>query len=83
MQNCVYNKMGCCRTPGITIGAHAECNTYSHASAKGGFDEVVGIVGACLNSGCKFNDQLECVSRTICVTVHGRHPDCQTYRPKE
>ncbi|MDP2920271.1 MAG: hypothetical protein Q8O43_08655 [Dehalococcoidia bacterium] len=31
MASCAYNKAGMCRTLGITVGPHAECNTYVHA----------------------------------------------------
>ncbi len=82
MANCVYNKAMQCHTPGITVGPHAECNTYSHASARGGFDDVNGEVGACLAANCKFNDRLECRAQSIDVAAHDRHPDCETYSPK-
>ncbi len=37
---CVYNMNDACRTPGINVGPHAECNTYTHESSKGGFQKV-------------------------------------------
>jgi hypothetical protein len=83
MLNCVYNKNNCCRTLGITVGPHAECNTFSHASGKGGFDEISGGVGACLDTTCKFNERLECKAQGICVAIHDRHPDCETFQPKK
>lgn len=83
MSQCVYNKGNRCHTPGITIGAHAECNTFNHASAGGGFAQVNGGVGACLAAGCKFNDRLECKATSIDVAVHDRHPDCMTFQPKK
>ena len=79
MSTCAYNKDNRCRTPGITVGPHAECNTFSHASARGGFDEINGGVGACLAADCKFNDRLECKSPNIGVEAHDRHSDCKTY----
>ncbi len=51
MSNCAYNQDHVCHTLAITVGPHAECNTFSHASPKGGFEEVNGGVGACLASG--------------------------------
>jgi hypothetical protein len=83
MSNCVYNKENRCHTMGITVGPHAECNTFSHVSARGGFDEVKGGVGACLASSCRFNDRLECKAPDIDVASHDRHPDCKTFQPKK
>jgi hypothetical protein len=83
MSNCVYNKENCCHTIGITVGPHAECNTYSHASARGGFLDVIGGIGACLAEGCKFNEMLECKAPNIDITVHDRHPDCKTFRARK
>lgn len=80
MSTCAYYKDNRCHTLGITVGPHAECNTFSHASARGGFDEVNGGVGACLAAGCKFNDRLECKASNIDVTAHDRHPDCMTFQ---
>ncbi len=82
MSACVYNKENRCTTMGITVGLHAECNTFNHGSAKGGFDEVNGGVGACLASDCMFNYQLECKARKINVAVHDRHPDCSTFQTR-
>ncbi len=83
MSVCVYNRENCCITPGITVGSHAECITFNHGSAKGGFDNVNGGVGACLAADCKFNEQLECKAPKIDVTVHDRHPDCATFQLKK
>ena len=79
--DCVYNKESRCHTLGITVGPHAECNTFSHASGRGGFDEVNGGVGACLAVDCRFNDSMECQAPSINVTTHARHPDCETFEP--
>lgn len=81
MLSCVYNKDNRCHTPGITVGPHAECNTYRHASSRGGFAEVNGGVGACTAADCKFNDRLECKAPNIAVDTHNAHPDCKTYQP--
>lgn len=79
MANCVYNMNELCHTLGITVGPHAECNTYNHGSSKGGFSEVKGGIGACLASECKFNEQLECRAPNINVVSHDRHADCETF----
>jgi hypothetical protein len=82
MSNCAYNAGGMCHTLGITVGPHAECNTFVHASARGGFREVQGGIGACLASDCKFNDKLECRATNVDVASHEKHADCETFRAK-
>ncbi|MBI4301264.1 MAG: DUF1540 domain-containing protein [Chloroflexi bacterium] len=80
---CVYNKQNMCHTFGITVGSHAECNTYNHGSQSGGFDGVTGGVGACLAADCKFNDQLECRAPAISVEGHSVHADCATFERRK
>ncbi len=82
MANCAYNKGGFCRTLGITVGAHAECNTFVHASSRGGYPEVKGGIGACLASECKFNQLLECQAKKVDVASHGKHADCETFQQR-
>jgi hypothetical protein len=62
---CACNKQDSCHSLGITIGPHAECNTYVHASSRGGFPEIKGGIGACTASSCKFNNKLECQSPKV------------------
>ncbi|OGO21506.1 MAG: hypothetical protein A2144_05005 [Chloroflexi bacterium RBG_16_50_9] len=83
MESCAYNMEGLCHTLGINVGAHAECNTYTHASPKGGFWEVKGGIGACLSAECKFNDRLECGAPNINVAGHDRHADCGTFEARK
>jgi len=73
---------GACHTLAITVGPHAECNTYVHASSRGGFPEVKGGIGACTASGCKFNDKLECQASKVDVAVDAKHADCKTFQVK-
>jgi hypothetical protein len=80
MSTCTYNKDGSCHTLGITIGPHAECNTYVHASSRGGFPEIKGGIGACLTSNCKFNNNLECQAKEVDVAVDNKHADCKTFQ---
>jgi hypothetical protein len=83
MSTCAYNnKDESCHTLGITIGPHAECNTYVHASSRGGFTEVKGGIGACLTSSCKFNTKLECQAAKVDVAIDDKHADCQTFQAK-
>jgi len=79
MSTCAYNIDGACHTLGINIGPHAECNTYVHASSRGGFEGVQSGVGACMTSNCKFNVKLECRATKINVAVDGKHADCKTF----
>ena len=80
MSTCAYNMEGACHTLGINVGPHAECNTYVHASARGGFAEVKAGVGACTASNCKFNNKLECKAPKVEVAVDDKHADCQTFQ---
>ncbi len=82
MENCAYNMDGLCHTLAITVGPHAECNTYIHASSRGGFNNVTGGIGACLATDCKFNKQLECSASKIDVASHDKHADCDTFKKK-
>ncbi len=78
-QSCAYNMNGLCHTLAITVGPHAECNTYVHASSRGGFDDANGGIGSCLASECKFNERLECGAPRINVASHDKHADCETF----
>ena len=82
MVDCAYNKNRECHTPAITVGDHAECNTYVHASARGGYKDVTGAVGACRAMDCRYNDALECHAAAIDVADHDKHADCATFAKK-
>jgi len=82
VSSCAYNMENLCHTLGITVGSHAECNTYNHGSRKGGFSDVNGGIGACLASECKFNDQLECRAPNVNIAGHDLHADCNTFEPR-
>lgn len=83
MSACGYNTDNLCHTPGITVGPHAECNTFNHANPKGGFREANGGVGACIASECAFNEQLECKAPNIAVASHTHHADCATFKQRK
>ncbi len=82
MSACAYNMNDICHTPGINVGPHAECNTYTHGSSKGGFRDIKGAIGACLASNCTFNTLLECCAPDINVAGHDRHADCETFQAR-
>ncbi len=83
MADCAYNKDGKCHTHAITVGEHAECHSYVHASSRGGYKEINGAVGACHAMDCRFNDELECHAPVIDVADHDKHADCATFVKKE
>lgn len=80
MASCAYNKDDSCHTLGITVGPHTECNTYVHASRRGGFAEIKGGVGACMASNCRFNKKLECQADKVDIVIDDKHADCQTFQ---
>ncbi len=79
---CAYNQEKMCHTPGIMVGHHAECNSYNHASRRGGYAEVMAGVGSCLAEECRFNQKLECHANEIDIDSHSEHADCGTFEPK-
>ena len=83
MTSCSYNMRNQCHTFAISVGPHAECDTfYYRAEDQGGFEETTGKIGACVASNCKFNEQLECKAGNIDVGSHKAHADCRTYEPR-
>ncbi len=79
MESCTYNTGGLCHTLAIAVGPHAECNTYTHGSSKGGFNNANGGIGSCLAADCRFNERLECRAPEIDVSSHEIHADCETF----
>jgi hypothetical protein len=84
--DCAYNKHNSCHTPAITVGGIGEscpeCDTYLHASQRGGVVDLTGGVGACKVSGCEYNEALECTAGAISVGKHKNHAECMTYDPR-
>lgn len=84
--DCSYNKNKQCHTMAITVGGPEDacplCDTYVHATQKGGVSDVIGGVGACKVDICKFNQALECTAQNIVVGLHQGHADCQTFKKK-
>jgi hypothetical protein len=80
-KECVYNKEGICHTPAITVGDNEPCcDTFSAMSQKGGYDEIVGGVGACKVADCAYNNSFECNASGIDVIITKGHPDCGTFK---
>lgn len=82
VDKCTYNQQTLCRTPGINVGHHAECDTYFWREEKSGINDLKGAVGACQAAECKFNEQLECKAQNINVAVHNGHADCRTFQQR-
>ena len=59
-------------------GNDAHCGTLIDISTKGGLD-VVGHVGACHLSDCRYNDALECRAEGIRNGPRQAAADCLTY----
>ncbi len=79
MSSCSYNMNNQCHTPAISVGPHAMCNTFYMAKSRGGFNDTMGGIGACVASNCKFNDRLECKASNVNIGAHDAHADCQTF----
>ncbi len=81
VNECAYNINNECHTLAITVGdgEHAACDTFYRAKVKGGAMDLIGGVGACKASACKFNKAFECTAPGINVARHSEHADCKTY----
>ncbi len=81
--NCVYNKDKKCHTLAVNVGdTEPLCDTFMAGPSKGGFEEVIGGIGACKVSGCSFNKSYECTSKGVHMSLVGDHVDCKTYHKK-
>lgn len=84
MAQCTYNQGNQCHTPGITVGPHAECSTYTYANPeKSGLRDIRAGIGACLAAECRYNEKLECAAPGIDVQSHTMHADCRTFQLKK
>lgn len=80
---CIYNKDKQCHTPAITVGDEEPCcDTFFTTKNKGGYQDIVGSVGACKVQDCEYNKSFECTASGIHVIMNIDHPDCGTYEPK-
>ena len=83
---CSYNKHNSCHTLAITVGGANDecpkCDTFLHASHKGGIPDIRGGVGACKVESCSFNDSFECSTSSIMVGKHKGHPDCMSFKAR-
>jgi len=79
--DCAYNMDDMCRTMAITIGngSSSVCDTFFHATSKGGDAGTMAKVGACKVSNCKHNSRFECQAPGIDVGYQDREADCMTF----
>lgn len=85
LTSCSYNQGKQCHAMAITVGgpeACACCDTFVHASHKGGVADMTGGVGACKVESCSFNNLLECSAPAINVGHHQNHADCKTFQSR-
>ena len=76
---CGYNHDGC-HAFAITITDGAQCGTYVPLFAKGGLDDAVAQVGACVRTDCKHNAGLECTAEGVSIgTTATDLAHCLTY----
>jgi hypothetical protein len=83
--DCSYNRKNQCHALAITVGGPevcACCDTYLHASHKGGVADTTGGVGACKVENCTHNNAFECSAPTVKVGMHQGHADCTTFKAR-
>jgi hypothetical protein len=78
---CAYNVDKACHARAITIGdgIHPGCDTFLAGSRHAREVKRVAGVGACKVAGCKFNEDLECVTDNVRVGMVGEQVNCMTY----
>ncbi len=83
-KGCAYNMDSTCHARGITVGdpQHMHlCDTMwkskEHTKRRDGAG-----VGACRETTCKFNEDLECQAEGIKVTLSGGQAQCGTFMPR-
>jgi hypothetical protein len=79
---CCYNSDEMCHALAITVGGGGDrpaCDTYCDLGTKGGNQSVIGTVGACKVSDCRYNANLECTASGIMVGRAQDEADCLTF----
>ena len=84
VSDCVYNRDQSCHTMAITIGdgENPRCDTFCHATRKGGDASAMSGVGACKVINCRYNTDFECGTSAINVGYKEHIPDCLTFQSK-
>ncbi|MDT8385168.1 MAG: DUF1540 domain-containing protein [Gammaproteobacteria bacterium] len=82
ISECGYNRANKCHARAITIGGgtHPGCDTsYLGAPVRTTGNNTAGV-GACKITGCTFNDDLECNSSNITVSMKNDSIQCMTFQ---
>jgi Domain of Unknown Function (DUF1540) len=79
--NCAYNVASNCHARAITIGdaTHPGCDTFLAGSMHIKQAKRIAGIGACKMSGCKFNEDLECIAENIRVAMAASKASCATF----
>ncbi len=80
-EECAYNKGQECHAAAITVSEtnDPKCSTFSNNSSKGGVENLTAGVGACLQSNCQHNVDLECGASAIVMAFSHGMVNCSTY----
>ena len=81
VSECVYNASSSCHARAISIGdtLHPGCDTFlAGARHARSVNQIAGI-GACKTTGCKFNNDLECMAESIQVGMVKNKANCMTF----
>jgi len=81
IDECAYNKGNKCHARAITIGdgIHPGCDTSLLDNSRHTSANSLAGVGACKVANCKFNNDLECESDSITVSMKSNTIQCMTY----
>ncbi len=78
---CAYNASSNCHARAITIGdsIHPGCDTFVSGSRHTRQINQIAGIGACKTSGCKFNDDLECMADGVQIGMLRNEANCTTF----
>lgn len=78
---CVYNVDSGCHARAITVGDSLQpgCDTFMAGSRHAKSINQVAGIGACKTTGCKFNNDLECIAESIQVGMVKDKANCVTF----
>src|SRR5574340_1160786 len=81
VSECVYNANSGCHARAITIGdsIHPVCDTFMSGSRHARSVNQVAGIGACKTTGCKVNNDLECMTESIQVGMVRNEANCMTF----
>ena len=80
-ERCAYNVDLSCHARAITIGdsLHPGCDTFLHETRHTHSIKQAAGVGACKTTSCRFNDDFECMTDRIEVSMLGNQANCMTF----